>query len=149
MARWESIGHLSRKIDWSEDDGNAVAEAVCDYAPAVRMIRVLAERELLPADILDRIAAALGVIERVDDLDRFAVAARLTIEVTASYLADTTNANLADWHFLNLAALAYLPPSIGLNLLPAAALTVDSPALKPFFELKLLTADDTSVWFDP
>jgi len=126
-----------------------VAEAFADFAPAMRMICTLADKHLTPADIQTRFEAARATIGDVEIDDRYILSARTTVEIAAAYLAEATNANLADWHFLNLAALAYLPPSIDINLLPTAALTVDSPALKPFFDFKLLTADDATVWFDP
>ena len=146
--RWESIGQLSRRIGWTEDDGELFAEAFADFAPAMRVLCTLADRGLTPSDIQTRFDAARSMID-VDIDDRYILAARTIIELVAAYIAESTNANLADWHFLNLAALAYLPPTIDAALLPTAALTIDSPALKPFFDLGLLKGDDSSLAFNP
>lgn len=143
-AREISIDFLSERLDWTGAECDAVAESLSDFGPAMRVVNAVASEAGWSAEqARERIAAAS------DEAGRFRRASRAAIEIAGARLAESANANVAEWHMMNLATLAYLPPSISVFLLPAAALTLDSPALSPFFRLRVLTAVENRVLFDP
>jgi tetratricopeptide (TPR) repeat protein len=141
-----SIDFLAARLDWSGADCDAVANDLCDLASALRIVNSIAIESGWSADeARRRIAASRPASEP----DRIVAAGQAAIDIAARHLAESTNANLAQWHFMNLATLAYLPQLIPVSLLPAAALTLDSPALGPFFKLGILAAKSDAISIDP